>query len=208
MFSLYAIVSPKNSIIVTPSYQILAINSNAYFNCTAEGGPNTIYQWIKGRNPLSLMTPPLDVTSVLSTLTIVSNESRLVLESIVGDDGGEYTCIAINEAGFDNETVTLYIFPNITRQPVNQYVQSGDIVTLYCEADSFPRSTYQWERKNETGYFVAIPGETNTNLTIANIQYGVYGDYRCVATTPIIDETATSTIAVITGKCSNVKFKK
>ena len=204
MFSLYAIVSPKNSIIVTPLYQILAINSNAYFNCTAEGGPNTIYQWIKGRNPLSPMDTPLDVTSVLSTLTIISNESRLVLESIVGDDGGEYTCIAINEAGFGNDTVTLYIFPNITRQPVNQYVQSGDTVTLYCEADSFPPPTYQWERRNETGNFMAILGETNTNLTIVNIQYEEFGDYRCVATTPIIDETATSNTAVITGKYSNV----
>ena len=153
------------------------------------------------------MTPPLDVTSVLSTLTIVSNESRLVLESIVGDDGGEYTCIAINEAGFDNDTVTLYIFPNITRQPVNQYVQPGDTVSLYCEADSFPPPTYQWERRNESGNFVAISGETNTNLTIVNIQHGAFGDYRCVATTAIIDETATSNTAVITGKYIKIKFK-
>ena len=46
------------------------------------------------------MTPPLDVISVRSTLIIVSNKSRLILEYIVRDDGGEYTCIAINEAGF------------------------------------------------------------------------------------------------------------
>ena len=207
MFSLHIIVSPKNSIIVTPSNQTLAINSTAYFDCTAKGGPNTIYQWIKGRNLLSPITPPLDVTSVLSTLTIVSNESRLVLESIVGDDGGEYTCIAINEAGFDNDTVTLYISPNITRQPVNQYVQPGDTVSLYCEADSFPPPTYQWERRNETGNFVVISGETNSNLTITDIEYEQFGDYRCVATTAIIDETATSNTAVITGKYIKIKFK-
>ena len=193
---------------MTPSNQILAINSTAYFNCTVEGGPNTIYRWIKGRNPLSPMGTPLDVTSVLSTLDIVSNKSRIVLESIVGDDGGEYTCIAINEAGLDNDTVTLYLFPDITRQPVNQYVQPGDIATLYCEADSFPPSTYQWERRNETGHFVAISGETNTNLTITDIEYEQFGDYRCVTTTAIIYETATSNTAVITGKCNNIKFKK
>ena len=192
---------------MTPSNQILAINSTAYFNCTAEGGPNTIYRWIKGRNSLSPMGTPLDVTSILSTLDIVSNESRLVLESIVGDDGGEYTCIAINEAGFDNDTVTLYIFPDITSQPENQYVQPGDTVTLYCEADSFPLPTYQWERRNETGNFEDISGETNTNLTITDIEYEQFGDYRCVVTTPIIDETATSNTAVITGKCSKIKFK-
>ena len=153
------------------------------------------------------MTSPLNVTSALSIFNIERNESRLVLESIVGDDGGEYTCIVINEAGFDNDTVTLYIFPNITIQPVNQYVQPGDTVSLYCEADSFPPPTYQWERRNETGNFVAIPGETNNNLTIVNIQHGAFGDYRCVATTAIIDETATSNTVVITGKCSNVNFK-
>ena len=156
---------------------------------------------------MSPITPPLNVASVLSTFIIVGNESRLVLESIVGDDGGEYTCIAINEAGFDNDTVTLYIFPNITRQPVNQYVQRGDTVTLYCEADSFPPPTYQWERRNETGNFVALSGETNTNLTIVNIQYEEFGDYRCVVTTSIIDKTVTSNTVVITGKCSNVNFK-
>ena len=187
--------------------QTFAQFSSVNFDCMAKGSPNTIYLWIKGRNPLSPMDTPLDVTSVLSTLTIVSNESRIVLESIVGDDGGEYTCIAINEAGFGNDTVTLYIFPNITRQPVNQYVQSGDTVTLYCEADSFPPPIYQWERRNETGHFVAISGETNTNLTITDIEYEQFGDYRCVATTLIINKTATSNAAVIIGKCSIVNFK-
>ena len=181
--------------------------STVAFDCMAKGGPDTIIQWIKGRNPLSSMAPPLNVTSVLSTLTIVGKESRLVLESIVGDDGGEYTCIAINEAGFDNDTVTLYIFPYVTRQPENQYVQPGDTVTLYCEADSFPPPTYQWERRNKNeDKFEEISGETNTNLTITDIEYEVFGDYRCVATTAIIDETATSNTAVITGKCNNVKF--
>ena len=204
MLSFSLSVSPVGSITVIPITQAFTQFSFATFVCTAKGGPNNIYRWIKGRNPLSPMTPPLNVTSVLSTLTIVGNRSRLVLESIVGDDGGEYTCIAINEAGFDNETVTLYIFPNITRQPVNQYVQPGDTVTLHCEADSFPPPIYRWERRNKTGDLLAISGETNNNLTIITIQYEEFGDYRCVATTPIIDETATSNTAVITGKYSNV----
>ena len=204
--SLSLSVSPVNSVNAIPMSQTFSRFSNVTFDCIARGGPNIIYTWIKGRNPLSSMYLPLGVTSVISNLNIVSNGSTLVLESIVGDDGGEYTCIAINEAGFDNDTVTLYIFPNITRQPVNQYVQSGDTVTLYCEADSFPLPTYQWKRRNETGKFVSISGETNTNLTIISIQYEQFGDYRCVATTPIIDKTVTSNTAVITGKCSNVKF--
>ena len=206
--SLFLSVSPVGNVTATPMTQTFTQFSIVTFNCTAEGGPNTVYQWIKGRNPLSSIAPPLDVTSVLNNLAVVANESTLVLESIVGDDGGEYTCIAINEAGFDNDTVTLYILPTITRQPVNQYVQTGDTVTLYCEADSFPPPTYQWERGNRNGDFLAISGEININLTIINIQHGAFGDYRCIATTPVIHETATSNTAVITGKYSNVIFKK
>ena len=198
------IVSPTDSMEVVPLNQTLIRSVNATFHCTAQGGPNTIYRWIRGSNPLSPITPPVDVTSVLSNLNIVGNESRLVLESIVGDDGGEYTCIAINEAGFDNDTVTLFISPSITRQPLNQYVQSGDTVTLYCEADSFPSPTYQWLKKivkNEM--FQSIVGAVSPNYTIQNVIYEDFGYYECKVTTPIINKVAYSDAIAIFGKYTN-----
>ena len=178
--------------------------SNVTFNCTAEGGPNTIIRWIKGRNPLSPMTPPLDVTSVLSTLTIVGNESTLVLESIVGDSGGEYTCIAINEAGFDNDTVYLLAQPEIITQPQDVYLNAGNDLSLTCVADSFPPPMYQWERMNRTtGVFVPLPAEfggNTSNLTITEIPYQIYGTFRCVASAPMIEVSSTSNEVLVTGK--------
>ena len=186
---------------VVPLNQTRTNLVNATFHCTAQGGPNTIYRWIRGSNPLSPIAPPLNVTSVLSTLNIVSDESRLVLKSIVGDDGGEYTCIAINEAGFDNDTVTLYISPSIIRQPVNQYIQSGDTVTLYCEADSFPSPTYQWLKQNlENEMFQIIVGAVSPNYTIQNVIYEDFGYYECKITTSIINKVAYSNSIAIFGK--------
>ena len=184
--------------------QTIARFSNVNFDCTAKGGPNTIYQWIKGRNPLSPMTPPLNITSVLNTLTVVSNESTLVLESIEGDDGGEYTCIAINEAGFDNDTVYLLVQPEIITQPQDAYLNAGSDLSLTCIADSFPPPIYQWERMNRTtGVFVPIPDEeggNTSNLTIIEIPYQIYGTFRCIASAPMIEVNATSNEVVVTGK--------
>ena len=150
------------------------------------------------------MTAPLDVTLVLGTLTIVSNESTLVLESIVGDDGGEYTCIAINEAGFDNDTVYLLVQPEIITQPQDAYLNAGSDLSLTCIADSFPPPIYQWERMNRTtGVFIPIPDEeggNTSNLTIIEIPYQIYGTFRCIASAPMIEVNATSNEVVVTGK--------
>ena len=151
------------------------------------------------------MDTPLDVTTVLSTLTIVSNESTLVLESIVGVNGGEYTCIAINEAGFDNDTVYLLVQPEIiTQPPQDVYLNAGNDLSLTCIADSFPPPMYQWERMNRTtGVFVPIPAEfggNTSNLTIPEIPYQIYGTFRCVASAPMIEVNSTSNEVLVTGK--------
>ena len=167
----------------------------AIFNCTAQGGPNTTIIWIRETNPFTN-----DMTIPLDELVVVSNDSALVLESINGADGGLYTCIAINEAGSDNSTVTLYVRPEITTQPMDQFVDPGDNITLTCIADSFPAPTYQWQRMNmTTGEFENLQDETNALYTIYNI-HDKFGTYRCVVTTAIINEVIMSNSSTVSGK--------
>ena len=84
--------------------------------------------------------------------------------------------------------------------PIDQFVQDGDMVTLSCLGDSFPPPEYQWERWNMTSdSYEDILGETNSTLVFSSIEHGDYGRYRCVVTTPIINEYVTSTSALITG---------
>ena len=168
------------------------------FNCTSEGGPYNQHRWIEGE--LTLASPET-VESVDDLSTVVSNTTILSLDEVIGSSGGVYTCIAINDAGSDNASVTLYVSPEIIEDPDNVYVQDGDTVTLTCEADSFPSPYYQWEIMNvSTGEFEPIDGETNTTLVFDYIDYDDYGTYRCEVTTPIINETVTSDEVVITGK--------
>ena len=168
------------------------------FDCTSEGGPYNQHRWIEGE--LNLPSP-VTVASVDALSTVVSNTTILSLDEVIGSSGGVYTCIAINDAGSDNASVTLYVSPEILQDPMNEYVQDGDTVTLTCEADSFPSPDYQWEIMNMLlGEFEPIDRETNTTLVFDYIDYEDYGTYRCEVTTPTINEVITSEEAVITGK--------
>ena len=192
------------------------ISDTVSFTCSAEGGPNNTYLWVKGQDSYlgfstlndyidSLISLEVGVDNVTNSLelyfVVVTRDSNITITMINGSDGGEYICVAINEAGFDNATVTLYVLPEILQDPENVYVQDGDTVTLTCIADSFPFPYYQWEIMNVlSGEFEPIDEETDTTLVFDYIDYDDYGTYRCEVTTSIINETITSEEAVITGK--------
>ena len=190
---------------VEPVNQTVPYLESANFTCTADGGPNNMFRWIKGSDISALtglMNTPLNVTDILDSLkSVASNSSQLSLTDVTGaDDGGVYTCVVINEAGYDTASVTLYVSPEIILDPVDLFVEYGDSVNLTCEADSHPSPTYQWEKMNRTtAMFEAIEGEDTTTLMFPSIEYEDYGRYHCVVTTPTIEETATSSDSLITG---------
>ena len=194
------IVTPVQNVTATPPVSIISTKQSTTFVCTAIAGLSTVYHWIRGSNPLSPMPAPLDVTSILSTLNIISNDSTLVLESIEVADGGEYTCIAINEAGFDNDTVVLLVRPEILGAPSHDiYIDYGDYVNFTCLANSFPAPTYQWEKINRTTGLFETFSFVNSILT-SPVGYNDYGYYRCVVVADGIPENATSTAVLVTGK--------
>ena len=51
-----------------------------------------------------------------------------------------------------------------------------------------------------SGYFEPLDDETSYVITLESISYEEYGMYRCVATADGIEENATSTPALVTGK--------
>ena len=116
-------------------------------------------------------------------------------------DGGYYTCIVVNEAGYGTDNVSLLVRPRILTNPVAQFAEVKNNVTLTCEADSFPAPNYQWEMMNRaSGDFEPLTGQTSYVLRLESISYEEYGMYRCVATADGIEENATSTPALVTGK--------
>ena len=196
----FLVYKPVN-IFATPQIQTASIGGLASFNCSSSNTDLII--WIKGENTLISSSPPLNVTHVLNSLmNVVSSNSSLNLMNITSSStGGNYTCIAINEAGFDNITVNLYISPIVVQQPIDHIVDLGQDVILTCLGDSFPPPFYTWERFNtDTNQFQTLDNETSNQLTFMSVDYDDFGTYRCIIETPVINESVSAVSVVIIGE--------
>ena len=197
---------------IEPSMMTVDNGSNVTFTCSALGGPNNTFIWVRSDELdeifqsyiQPLLSTPVDVSDIISELSdiILENGTILFIESINATlNGGSYECVVINEAGLGRNDTTLYVRPVITEQPMDVETEVDNIVTLSCIADSFPAPEYQWEMMNRTsGEFEQIDGETNTTLVFNYIGYDDYGRYRCVVSVPFLGSTITSDNVTITGK--------
>ena len=158
-----------------------SIRGSVAFSCSAQGGPDSGYQW--QYNGVVLM----DETN--TTLTI---------DDIGAVNGGNYTCVVSNAAGSDSATATLYVAPAIVTQPTDILTRNGTVVNFTCEAESFPAPTYQWERYDETVVtFISISNDPVLEFSPA--VFGDEGRYRCVASLTETDRIDTSTKVVLAG---------
>ena len=208
----FPLVSPDNSVAIDPFPYITIDNGDdVTFNCTAEGGPNNMFSWVRTQDIANVDVNivaednliPIDINGVFELLSefIIVNDSMLSLASVNGlSDGGQYTCLVINEAGVGREETTLYVRPVITQQPMDVNAENGDRVELTCMGDSFPAPQYQWEMINSTDIFNPIYSETDPTLVFDPVNFDDFGTYRCVVTTPIINKQAISNEAILTSE--------
>ena len=177
-----------------------------------------MFYWVRTDDLMNINTnvqainnAQINISQFLQELSnvIIVNSSSLAIYSINGtEDGGSYTCLVINEAGVAREGTILYVSPVFTIQPMDILTLVEEPVTLTCFADSFPPPQYQWQMINRaTGEFDELSGETSTSLVFSAIQFEEYGDYRCVVTTPTIDESIISNNVTITGEYVSIQKK-
>ena len=210
LICLFHAVAPGVS--VTPLTATEDNDGNTTFTCTVSGGPDNNIVWIRGSDVGSSSGSGLlgsfDSIAFLRQFTTLSTGPNLTISSInATQDGGMYTCVVVNQAGQDSANVTLYVRPLIVDQPQDQFTRQGETVTLSCRADSFPSPLYQWEKFNTTSEsYYQLSGETNRTLEFSSVEFDDFGDYRCVATAPVIGDTDTSDNATITGKCVHVSI--
>ena len=181
-------------VMVSPPTQTTNNGSTISIECLAEGGPDNIIQWIAGGG---ILTTGLDVS--------ISDGSRLSVLNISNvnatEDGGEYRCVVSNAAGNDSDNATLNVRPVITVQPIETLLTSnGSSEQLVCVADAFPAPEYRWEKFNATSReFELLTGESARTLEFNPVVFDDFGEYRCVATAPVISAEAISNNATVTG---------
>ena len=180
----------------------------------ASGGPNNSFLWVRADAFDSLIRqsqllqsiqnlsqiPVGDLQQELSNISLGEGQSFTLHSINATQNGGQYFCIVINEAGVELNSTLLYVRPVITIQPQDVFTDANVSISLNCLADSFPTPYYRW-RKLSTGMpDEDVAGGNESTLIFSSIDYEDYGVYYCVAAADGIQEVATSNNVTITGK--------
>ena len=138
--------------------------SNNLFSVAATGTPAPVYQWYFNTN----------------TALPNATNATLTLTNIQLTNAGYYRCTITNSAGSTNSAnalLTVWQPPTITNQPIIGATNLvGSTNTLFnVVSGGTPAPTYQWYFNTNT----ALLNQTNTSLTLTNIQLTNAGYYRC-----------------------------
>ena len=176
------------NVVITPPEILKTSNSEVNFTCTAEGGPNNIFQWFLNDVPVNNTASELTITS--------SNDSSILSITPINatQHGGIYTCLVTNGAGNSSNTTTLNVRPIILIQPVSQiFTSNGSNEQLVCQAEAFPSPTYTWIQLDGKD-----PGVNTPVLRFTPVMFGDEGTYQCIVNTG--NENVNSTTSTVIGK--------
>ncbi|GAB1285527.1 Hemicentin-1 [Apodemus speciosus] len=156
-----------------PSNWIEPLGGNAILNCEVKGDPAPTIQWSR---------KGADIESS-HRIRQLGNGS-LAIYGTVNEDAGDYTCVAANEAGVVERSVslTLQSSPIITLEPVETVVDAGGRVILDCQAAGEPQPVITWSRQGHP-----IPWDNrlamlpNSSLYIVAARKEDTSEYECVA---------------------------
>ncbi|XP_022777509.1 neural cell adhesion molecule 1-A-like, partial [Stylophora pistillata] len=174
--------SVQVSVRFNPAHKVNSLNSNqtvlqgndATFYCLTEAFPTaTTYRWFKDGNQIT-NSANFEILNVVG-----AEESRLTIRNTQKGTAGPYSCDGTNRVG-TGERKTAFLLVNYKPQlvavtPDPAEVELGQSITLTCEADGFPESSYSWK-------FNGAPiGDLRNNLQLAIAQVLNAGNYTCVA---------------------------
>ncbi|KAK3506808.1 hypothetical protein QTP70_028372 [Hemibagrus guttatus] len=170
------------------SNHIEPLGGNAILNCEVRGDPLPTIQWSKkGVN-----------VRISNRIRLLDNGS-LAIYGTVSEDAGSYACVATNEAGVVERTVTLTLQSKHTNthyrngvlqssqgEPVDTVVDSGSIVVLNCQAQGEPTPVIEWTRHGRPLLVNdRITTLSNGSLRLSSIQKEDTGRVRVCSPQPV-----------------------
>ena len=164
------------SIIVQPASQATAPSGTISFSVSASGAGTLAYQWAK--NTTNLANGTFSGRATVSGATT----STLTLTTCTTNDQANYTCRITNTFGSVTSSIaslTVYIAPTITTQPLGQTNAVGSNITFTVVASGSTPFTYQWQKNNTD-----IPSATLNVYTINNAATNNSGSYTVAVGNP------------------------
>uniref|UniRef100_A0A8C3GM35 Hemicentin 1 n=1 Tax=Cairina moschata TaxID=8855 RepID=A0A8C3GM35_CAIMO len=149
------------------------LGGNAMLNCEVRGDPPPTIQWSK---------KGVDVQ--ISNRIQQLNNGSLAIYGTVNEDAGDYKCVATNDAGVVERslTLTLQSSPVITIEPAETVIEAGATAMLNCQAKGEPPPTITWSRQ---GHPVVseerVTVLSNGSLRIVAARKEDTSEYECVA---------------------------
>ncbi|XP_078498867.1 hemicentin-1 [Lissotriton helveticus] len=153
--------------------RIEPLGGNTILNCDVRGDPPPTIQWSKK-----------GVGVQISNRIRQLNNGSLAIYGTVNEDASDYKCIATNDAGVVERsvTLTLHSHPMITTEPVETTVDAGTTVLLNCQTDGEPPPTIEWSRLGRPILSDdRVTVLSNNSLRISSAQKEDTSEYECVA---------------------------
>ncbi|XP_028442537.1 hemicentin-1 isoform X3 [Perca flavescens] len=155
------------------SNRIEPLGGNAILNCEVRGDPLPIIRWSKS-----------GINIQISNRIRLLDNGSLAIYGTVSEDAGNYMCVATNDAGVVERSVTLTLqsAPTIVVEPVETVVDAGSTVVLNCQAEGEPTPMIEWSRQGRpllgNDRFSTL---SNGSLRISSAQKEDTAEYECVA---------------------------
>ncbi|KAJ9586071.1 hypothetical protein L9F63_020268, partial [Diploptera punctata] len=181
------VVEVKPRITEDPHDVEVTFGGTVFFSCKAEGDPAPDIVWMRDSNEINMGDPRYSKLA----------DGTLMIENAVDSDVGVYECMAKSIAGeaksraaqmhyqktrghdnhsFDQEK------PHFRRTPLDQEIEQGSTVRLYCAAFGQPRPDISWSHEDipiVTSDRIQI--SSDNTLIITNVQREDAGTYKCSA---------------------------
>ncbi|XP_059922302.1 hemicentin-1-like [Gadus macrocephalus] len=155
------------------SSRVEPLGGTAVLHCEVRGDPPPAITWSRGGVAMETSERVRQLTN-----------GSLAIYGTVGEDAGSYLCVATNEAGAVERSVSLVLqsAPSVRVEPLEALVDAGSTLLLHCRAGGEPTPLLEWSRHGRP----LLASErlstlANGSLRLSGVQREDTAEYECVA---------------------------